>query len=540
VQVERLLNESAVPVDAALECARGLTPLHIAAVSGSLSVAQALLDAGSAQLRDIDGQTPLHAAASAGEAPMAALLIRAGADPNALDAHAWAPLRWAALNGHADVVRVLLGADARADAAVEGLTPLSLAGAAGNLEVMAALCDAGLRDPSAAEVAAAAGQASVVAELLQLVHERSLCLGRGGEVPESREASEASDASSADVPTIDADALATARRAWDDAFRSSTPVRIRGVGRGWSEEVAAWSLDELTRRWGQNDVSVACSPDAEYQRPVARRRGDGTVGMVLREVPVRRARFGEFVELLRARRSDEHCAVSQSASDDAFAGFEGLPAVPPPLRPLLPERVNRCNLWVCAPPKLSALHYDTDDSVLVQIRGTKRFTLIAPEPLAGLTAYPTVLPVEALERRSPGVFVAADASPRAGEARAGASADGDAPARTVTHFPLVNASFPDLEAHPLFRHARVTTVDVREGEALLLPAFWYHEVQSFAPKGSLNIAINYWFDAEGIAGAPSRLHRILRSKLVCPASPTGTTATLDPIRELEMEAIARN
>ena len=53
------------------------------------------------------------------------------------------------------------------------------------------------------------------------------------------------------------------------------------------------------------------------------------------------------------------------------------------------ERLS--NLWVCAPPKLSRLHYDASDSLLLQLQGTKRFTLIDPTPLGGLTSTgPTV------------------------------------------------------------------------------------------------------------------------------------------------------
>ena len=73
----------------------------------------------------------------------------------------------------------------------------------------------------------------------------------------------------------------------------------------------------------------------------------------------------------------------------------------------------------------------------------------------------------------------------------------------------------------LSKHVRVVTVDVQAGDALLLPAYWYHEVDSFcdeddaisaAESGSvpLNIAANYWWRSS----APVAIrHGILRERL---------------------------
>ena len=55
----------------------------------------------------------------------------------------------------------------------------------------------------------------------------------------------------------------------------------------------------------------------------------------------------------------------------------------------------------------------------------------------------------------------------------------------------------------------------RHGSALLLPAFWYHQVESFAAPGTLNVAVNHWFDGAPDEGgaSPAAMHRILRAKL---------------------------
>jgi len=111
-------------------------------------------------------------------------------------------------------------------------------------------------------------------------------------------------------------------------------------------------------------------------------------------------------------------------------------------------------------PERLQLHYDTDDSILLQLAGTKTFTLVDPRPLCGLTPYPCIQHMSPLARTAPGEF---------GPDRAAAP-------KTISNFPLASVSEPDLARHALFRYARVRSVHVGEGSALLLPAYWYHQV----------------------------------------------------------------
>jgi len=225
-------------------------------------------------------------------------------------------------------------------------------------------------------------------------------------------------------------------------------------------------------------------------------------------------KVSDYVEMLPTFGVTEHFAVVQSEYTD-LAKFDGLPSVPPLLKTLIKGEPAAKNLWMCTPPKLSLLHYDVEDSVLLQLRGSKTFTVIDPGPLHGITAYPGFMRSTPLDRLGPGQY----------------RENGYEEPALTAHFPLVNLKSPNLELHPLFAHSRVMRIRVRAGDALLLPAYWYHQVESWNDERDqgdslVNIAINYWFDgskgkdAKAAAKWPSKLHEELRGKLMVFADDT--------------------
>ena len=138
--------------------------------------------------------------------------------------------------------------------------------------------------------------------------------------------------------------------------------------------------------------------------------------------------------------------------------------LPPLIGEIAAHTMQARNFWAAAPPKVSVLHYDWQDSILLQLSGTKKFTIVDPARLPA--SYPCVQLMTQLVRRAPGVFDARETE------------------RELDNFPLVNVTHPDLARHPLFRdaleHNGVFEVEVPEGAALLLPAYWHHQVESFA------------------------------------------------------------
>lgn len=113
-KIRKLLDKGASP-NARDE--GGMTPLHYAAMEGSLNAAEALIKHSDVNARDKDGRTPLHLALEYGHCNVALLLIGFGADVNVVDKNGVRPIHYAAQAGCVEVVKRLLemGADLTRD-----------------------------------------------------------------------------------------------------------------------------------------------------------------------------------------------------------------------------------------------------------------------------------------------------------------------------------------------------------------------------------------------------------------------------------------
>jgi ankyrin repeat protein len=159
----------------------GLTPLHLAAMSGSVETTRAMLNTGihpddrggcgwtplqgaipragtngvancmwgwSAAGADWSkcakgGKSALVCASEHGKLEVVKHLLAAGAPPSSADDHGRTPLLFAAEHGHTEVVKELVAWGARLDAPdEEGRTPLHVAMESGNAEVVRMMLDA--------------------------------------------------------------------------------------------------------------------------------------------------------------------------------------------------------------------------------------------------------------------------------------------------------------------------------------------------------------------------------------------------------------
>ncbi len=145
---------------------RGLTPLHLAAASGSPDVVRLLIAKGaSLKARTDDGNTPLHEAAHT-LSPSVAVLLAVGADPNAKNRAGDLPIHLALKSGTEAGPEATLALIAASDLSApnqSGLTPLGLAIVGHRPEALSALRARGPKPPPALAVFDAAARNDVPA-----------------------------------------------------------------------------------------------------------------------------------------------------------------------------------------------------------------------------------------------------------------------------------------------------------------------------------------------------------------------------------------
>ena len=124
-----------------------------------------------------------------------------------------------------------------------------------------------------------------------------------------------------------------------------------------------------------------------------------------------------------------------------------------PIDQWLPQFSNcEKKLWFSFTNRVTPLHFDREHNLFLQFRGRKHFTFFAPEQR--LLLYPTTL-----ERQ--------------------------------THFGQVDVIDPDLEKFPNFAKSRAQQVDLEAGDALILPMYWWHHVQSYGES----LGVSVWWRA---------------------------------------------
>jgi hypothetical protein len=120
-------------------------------------------------------------------------------------------------------------------------------------------------------------------------------------------------------------------------------------------------------------------------------------------------------------------------------------------------------------------HFDPFDNIACVAAGRRRFTFFPPEQFANLYAGPL------------------DATP------SGAPVS------------MVSLLEPDFERYPRFAQAleAAESAELEAGDAVYIPYFWWHHVQSLS---RFNVLINYWWnDAQAFLGSPfdCLLHAVL-------------------------------
>lgn len=219
------------------------------------------------------------------------------------------------------------------------------------------------------------------------------------------------------------------RAAFEQCFyRPRVPVVISGAAPQW-RAYDGWSFRRLAANLGELPIRIHLAD-----------------GSVFRETSSELGTFSTF---------------EQRARGDLIAGAKGVVNLPverlgdlctdvAPLPEALPRRAHVAQMWASPRGAVTALHYDLSDAFVVQVCGRKRWVLFAPQDWRKMYAR------SLLDRRN--------------------------------YHSRVDIEEPDLRSFPAFRLARRHEAVVGPGDAIFVPAPWWHQVYSLDEE---NISVHY-------------------------------------------------
>jgi lysine-specific demethylase 8/hypoxia-inducible factor 1-alpha inhibitor (HIF hydroxylase) len=236
------------------------------------------------------------------------------------------------------------------------------------------------------------------------------------------------------------------REALRGLIAKSAPFIVDGI-----PGVEAWNLGVLRRALGDGRFETGCSAHNRAKR-------DKTTWNTLEYK--RMARFSRYAEILEdgtAARLGAYMAQIPMV-DELIAK---LPDVAPMVDMLPPSTGAHYNFWCGPGGVVSDLHFDSDDGFLFQVVGNKQFTMLPPTQSTNLYPFPRGRAIGA-------------------------------------HFSMID----DIDAPDLIKFPRVAealpfreTFTLRAGQAVFIPAGWWHKVVSLG-SGML-LSLSRWFRGDG-------------------------------------------
>ncbi|KIO29112.1 hypothetical protein M407DRAFT_55914, partial [Tulasnella calospora MUT 4182] len=278
----------------------------------------------------------------------------------------------------------------------------------------------------------------------------------------------------------------------------SRPVLFTGCfSAGTLPALTRWTNEYLSLKMGETPVSVAVTPDGYAD---ALKRGPDGITTYFTEPHTQHMVMANLLSLL----SDPHFSQSSEVvylqsqngnlndPEGEFASLrEDVPAQIPWASEALDKPPEAVNLWIGDSRSITSAHSDPYENVYTVVRGRKHFTLLPPTE--GWTLQERMHPHATYTRPEPALPLVLTPS------------DPQSQVSWTTLDPVKDLDRIRTEAafdvHPI-------EVTVNPGDALYLPAGWWHHVRQEGDdsdergdndggggKGHV-IALNWWYDME--------------------------------------------
>lgn len=231
---------------------------------------------------------------------------------------------------------------------------------------------------------------------------------------------------------VDANDIARFHR---DYYLHNKPAIIRGMNRLHPCKVFDWSARTLASQMGDKRVPVVATRSGylSYERNM--------IDMAFNDF-VERMSGPDAAGLRYYFKNPTRMLPSDEDATDCLKELE----------PYLGKAFAK-NLWISGSGLTVGLHFDPAENLNFQLKGHKRFTLYPP----GIRRfYP-------LGRFSQTAHIS----------------------RVFRDGPS-----PDLRKYPRFDPSRGLDVELKEGDVLYLPTYWWHQVESMGPE---NLNLNFWW-----------------------------------------------
>ena len=149
--------------------------------------------------------------------------------------------------------------------------------------------------------------------------------------------------------------------------------------------------------------------------------------------------------------------------------------------------IDAKNMWLSDGNTVGKLHFDPHENILVQLVGTKVVTLFHPHNNSNI--YEGKLRQAGFEAE-----VILDTDGKSEKpwqfSRKGLKADTEL-AHVFSPIELANV---DYKRFPRFKEAKSITCTIENGDALFMPSYWWHEVNSKPDREKkFNLAFNFWY-----------------------------------------------